>query len=349
MNHVLRTWSWIAILPILSISPLAAQENYDAEERAFAAKLKPASDKIQKEIQAFQTETREAFNNGKFDELETKATELRATKAVFGNGSWKILRFHDSFPCGDDDPRAAWKNRHRLYLDWIAAKPESVTPRVAYAYFLVEESWWARGPGFADTVSDEGARRFADGHTAARKILEEARLLKEKDPVWWLVALKIARGQGWALKNYDAMLANAVAFEPKFWGYDIERAFSLLPRWYGQPGDWVTYAEKAAARPGGLDAEVYARIVIQHRPFYDNVFQDGGASWPKTREGLELMRKKYPESMEVVSNTAILAAGQDRELANEMFDLLGELYLPEIWRKPERFAHYRNWARTGNW
>ncbi len=31
------------------------------------------------------------------------------------------------------------------------------------------------------------------------------------------------------------------------------------------------------------------------------------------------------------------------------FDELGETYLESVWKKPERFVHYRTWAQTGKW
>ncbi|MDQ3621744.1 MAG: hypothetical protein M3463_04540 [Verrucomicrobiota bacterium] len=107
------------------------------------------------------------------------------------------------------------------------------------------------------------------------------------------------------------------------------RAYSLLPRWHGEPGDWEAHAEQASARPDGLGVETYARIVINLRRYHENIFRETKASWPKTREGLEQLRKKYPTSLEILSNSALLATlAEDRPLAKEMFDRLGETYLP---------------------
>jgi hypothetical protein len=110
------------------------------------------------------------------------------------------------------------------------------------------------------------------------------------------------------------------------------------------------YAEDASARPDGLGAETYARIVIVLWRYYDNIFRETKASWPRVREGLEQMRKKYPESLDIISQTAMLATlAEDRALAKEMFDQLGDTYLKDVWSKPERFVHYRKWAETGAW
>lgn len=325
-------------------------ENIDAEERAIAAKLKPARDPIQDEIEAFRDKVRQTYENRRYDELEKQVAELRAGKETFRNGSWKLSHFYTAFTDGKDDSDRRWQSREQNCKDWIAAFPKSVTARVIYGDLLTVYAWRARGAGYANTVTEEGGRLFVQRLNAARRVIGEARDLPEKDAYCWLVALRIARGQGWPKAAYDELVKEARAFEPKFWGYQTERAFSLLPRWYGEKGDWEAYAEQEAAHPNGLGAEGYARIVMMLRGYHENIFRETKASWPKTREGLAQLREKYPDALEFVSQTALLAAMvEDRDLAKAMFDRLGDTYLPGVWRKPERFAHVRNWALTGNW
>jgi len=241
-----------------------------------------------------------------------------------------------------------WQLHDRIHQDWIAQFPTSITARIAYADFLREYAWHARGTDFADKVTEEGWRLFGERLESARKALAEARELTEKDSFWWEVALGVARGQQLPKNAYDQLLEEAKAIEPKFWGYDIARASSLLPRWYGEPGDWEAYADQAAARPDGLGAEIYARIVMALSGYYDNVFRETNASWPQVREGLIAMRQKYPRSFELLNHTALLSTlGGDRELAKETFAKLGDSYLPSVWGKPERFVRSRKWAETG--
>jgi len=321
---------------------------WNAEEKATIAKLKPTKDPILEEIYAFRLKMRGLYNNRRFAELEQAAVEIRRTKPVFDNGSWKIVQFYDSFGCRAEEPESMWQLHDRIHQDWIAQFPTSITARVAYADFFTDYAWHARGSGFADKVTKEGWRLFGERLASASKKLAEARWLTDKDPFWWEVALGVALGQHWPKNEYDQLLEQAKAFEPKFWAYDIARARSLLPRWYGEPGDWEAYAEQAAGRPDGLGAEIYARIVMDLHGYYDNVFRETKASWLKVRQGLSEMRQKYPRSFDLLNQTALLSTlGGDRELAKETFGKLGDSYLPSVWGKPERFVRSRKWAETG--
>lgn len=62
------------------------------------------------------------------------------------------------------------------------------------------------------------------------------------------------------------------------------------------------------------------------------------------------MLKKYPDSLWIRNWAAKLGTlGQDREFAKAWFDRLGDEYIKEVWKKPERFVHFRGWAETGQW
>src|SRR5438874_7514545 len=274
---------------------------WNAEEKAAIAKLKPTKDPVQEEIYAFRLKMRALYNNRRFAELEPVAAENRQTKAVFGNGSWRIAQFYESFACRREEPESMWQLHDRIHQDWIAQFPRSITARIAYADFFTDYAWHARGTAFADKVTEEGWRLFAERIGLAQKTLAESPGLPQKDPVWWRVALQVALGQHWPKNDYDRLVEKAKASEPKFWRYDIARAKSLLPRWYGDAGDWEDYAEQAAARPDGLGDEIYARIVMSLRGYYDNIFHETRASWPKVRQGLLVMRKKYPRSRSMLS------------------------------------------------
>ncbi len=139
--------------------------------------------------------------------------------------------------------------------------------------------------------------------------------------------------------------------EPTFWGVEVARAYSLLPRWYGEEGDWEKFAEQTAARPDGLGDELSARIVSNQAGFYENVLRETQASWPKPKAGLDAMRVKYPQSLGVFSDAARLGTmAFERDYARAAFAELDGRFVENYWNGgKERFVHFRNWAETGKW
>ena len=132
--------------------------------------------------------------------------------------------------------------------------------------------------------------------------------------------------------------------EPEFWSFDVKRAYYLLPRWHGEPGDWEAAAEKESERPG-LGAEGYARVIMGQRGYYKSVFTDAKGSWPKTRDGMEILRKKYPESQEILNGYAELAGiAQDRPVSRQLLGIIGNRFYPKSWRNQDRFFQFRKWA-----
>jgi len=342
----------VVLLPLFAVltgcDKKPETREHSGEVNSAAGTLTPVKDPVGKEIDAFLLKNRQAYNRSQFDVLEEVAADLRRSKATFENGSWKIAQFYGSFECRDDEPESMWELHDKIHRNWIAAKPDSVTAKVAYADFLTSYAWRARGDGYADKVTENGWRVFGERLKAAGSLLGEARALPDKDPCLWLTALTVALGQGASIEDYDLLMEEAHAFEPKFWGYAAARAHSLLPRWYGEPGEWEAFALKASEQADGLGVEVYARIVMRLSGFHKNIFEESQVSWPKTREGLEVLMQKYPQSSDFVNISAHLGGlAVDREFARRMFDQLGNSYSKTVWRTPQKFIKCRDWVMTG--
>ena len=238
----------------------------------------------------------------------------------------------------------------KIFKNWEQAFPESTIRRVALARFLIDYAWHARGSGYAHTVTEEGWRLFDERLNYAWKILTSVRRSEIKDPHGYEMAIVAAMGLGLGMTELDMIVFESRRHFPTYYPTDTRRAYSLLPRWHGEAGDWEAFAMEAAQIEGGLGDEVYVRILIKLKPYYANIFRETKAVWGTAKKGLEILNKKYPNSMEIQNYTAYFAVlGNDRTMAAEYFDKLGSAYLKSVWRKPERFVHFRTWAKTGRW
>ncbi len=337
----LRTRLLLPAVALLLAVTSCEREAYSPEKAAFAQ----GEDLIMQEVATFRTETRQLYNNRKFDELEARGNEARASKAVFGNGTWKIYHFYDSLECRSDEPETMWQLHEQIHQEWEKKFPESITARVAHADFLTAYAWHARGSGYSNEVTEEGWRLFGDRLASARTLLDQSKDLPVKCPVWWQVGMTVAIGQSWSKAEFGKLFEEAKAFEPQYFIYDLSQAKFLMPRWYGEAGDWEAAAEKEIDRPGGLGLEGYARVISDMRGYYDDIFSETKASWRKARQGFEAMHARYPASAEILNDYARVAcAAEDRELAKKLFAEIGNKVIPYCWGGTKRFKQMRNWA-----
>ncbi|MEO0795671.1 MAG: DUF4034 domain-containing protein [Verrucomicrobiota bacterium] len=302
-------------------------------------------DPVDEIVSRFRFKTRSLFNKRDFGELEKLAKQIREDKAVFPHGGRKIFGIYSSFEPRRSEPESLWQLHDEIYQQWLEEYPESVTAHVAYANFWVEYAWKARGGGYADTVSDEDWALFYERLAKAQEVLDLASDLSEQDPHWWRVSLQVAMGDGWDADAFDQLVDDGHAYDPTYWGIDTIRAFSLLPRWYGESGDWEAYAESVARLPDGLGDEAYARIVLYTKRYYDNVFRETDASWPQTKRGLDQIIRKYPESLSLLSNAARLACvAGDAQAARKYFNLLNQRYYDRAWESEAEYIDFYRWA-----
>jgi hypothetical protein len=333
-----------AAYPAEQAASRAAFQNQQAQLPSLLP-VEETKDKITDEIWQFRLKTRALYNASKFDELEALAAQIRTERGRLGDGSWKIYQFYESLGCRSDESESMWQVHARIQQNWDAAKPRSITAHVAHADFLSDYAWHARGTGFAKTVTKEGWRLFSERLAKAEQLLDESADFEPKCPMWWLVRMTVARGQDWSWDDYERLFQEAKAFEPGFWSYDVAKATYLLPRWHGQPGEWEYALTLDINRPNGLGLETYARVVYALNTYYKNIFRETHASWPQAREGFELMRQRYPDSLEILSGYCRLAClAEDRVVARKLFDELRGRMIANIWGDQKNFQNYRQWA-----
>lgn len=325
-------------------------ENISKEERLKAEDLNPVKDAVDREIARFDIEVRGAFEEERFAKLDLLARDLRESKALFPDGSWKLDHFYGALNHRSEWTDEAFIADWNRFVKWIDTTPDSKTARIGLASCFLAYARMGRGRGTEEEVTARERALYLERLGMAYDVLMGAKMLPDPDPCWHEVMAHVAIGQKWSREKFDELIKEGLDMEPTFWPLTVSRALSLLPTALGKEGDWQAYAEKESHRRGGLGDEGYARIVCRMMFHYADVFRDGKASWPKTRKGLEILRRKYPEAMDFVNFTARMACmGRDRELAQEMFAQMGDEYSEYVWRRPENLTHLRNWAETGQW
>ncbi|MDR3403953.1 MAG: hypothetical protein P4L99_15760 [Chthoniobacter sp.] len=348
MLHPLRSVLLAALLfPTALLLPGCHREETADSSDAPPSSAYTGPDKVRAEVDAFRFKTRGYYNTSNFQALEKSMAEIRGGEPLFANGAWKLFTYYDSLVCDDSEPESMWQLHERIHKAWISAYPQSITAQVAYANHLVAYGWHARTAQYADKVTEKGWQLLKERLAAAHEVLASAKSLTPQCPMWWRVEMKIALGQEWSHADFAKLYAEAKQVAPQFQYYDTALAYYLLPRWFGQPGDWEKAATAEMQRPNGLGAEGYADVVLFLHPFYDNIFQESQASWPNTHAGLDILRKKYPQSLQIVTQCCKMAClAGDRATAQPLFQQLNGYVDDRVWSKAD-YDKFHAWAMSG--
>jgi len=299
------------------------------------------------ELKALTNQARTFLTTKDYDGLDDFLDKLRSSKKSWATGRWKLSDAYSGLIPADDASDAEWIGRLAALRHWIAAKPESISARVALADFLTAFAWKARGSGWANTVTEEGWQLFRQRLDESMNVLNEAAHLKAKCPELWVVKMRSALGLQYEKPQFNDIFDEAIRFAPDYEAYYYRRAIYLLPRWSGEPGEWENDLAQSADRLGGKDGdELYARVVWSiHKYGSADVFKENNLSWARVDRGFEGIVESFPNSVAANSERANLAVlARDRRKARRYFDQTHGLVDLSVWASRDHFVRYANWV-----
>jgi Domain of unknown function (DUF4034) len=281
----------------------------------------------------------------KFGLLDCLADSARNGKEIFPGGTWKLHTIY----LGLNEPQMHatqkdWKEHIERLKQWVSARPQSITARIALAESYVNYAWEARGHGYADTVSDNGWKLFKERSAQGRQILKHASDLPLKCPEWYVAMQDVALAQGWAPSAKQALLEQAIKFDPDYFYYYRKYAVSILPEWDGAEGQLGRFLKTTADKIGGNAGEILyfqvASLVVccQAEPL--------NFSWPRIQRGFEALEKQYGAELDNWNRLARMAViYNDPVVANKMLARIGDQWSDEVWQTLPYFESVRNWAK----
>jgi hypothetical protein len=289
------------------------------------------------------------FEKQDYDELEKLAEEGRSAGDAWPDGDWKVVPVYVGLELSADEDDSAWLARQKALEAWIQARPESITARVALARHLTDYAWKARGGGGADTVSDNAAQLFEARLRQAAAGLQDAKALKAKCPVYWTAVMTVAMGLGTPREQYNQIFQEAIRAYPDYPPIYVKRGMFLLPRWYGEEGEWVADLGKSADKIGGEPGDIlYAQVAWGERGFSSqkNIFEENtNLSWERVDRGCSALEKKFPDSLEANHMHGHLAglAGDGKTAKKYLMKTEGKVTL-WAWDSKVEFIDFANWA-----
>jgi len=283
---------------------------------------------------------------GKFEQLDCLADSARSHKETFSGGLWKIHAVYSGLASPRLHPTQEDWTRHIESLQrWLAARPESITARVALAECYVGYGWDARGNGLGDSVSESGWKLLAERAAKARQLLEQS-APANKDPEWFVAMQDVALAQGWEPDARQALLDQGVKFEPAYYYYYRSYAYSILPKWGGEDGEVATFLQKAADHIGGDAGDMMYFRVATTLLCACQSDQELNLSWRRIQKGFAAVENQNGPSLANWNNLAHLAQSfGDAYVADKMFAKIGDQWSEDVWKAESSFESSKEWAK----
>jgi hypothetical protein len=284
-----------------------------------------------------------------FSELEKVAQQNRLDRGLLLGGAWKNYAFYDQLanPPGTLGKSAvSYQGQVTRLNQWIAAYPDSATPRIGLARLYVNYAFFARGTEYADSVSDFQWNLYSQRTVRAARVLLEAAQLKDRDPQWYEGMQQVAFAVGWDRGDELDLLNQAVAFEPSYYHFYREYTQFLKPQWYGAPGEIAQFAKEASAKlPEPESSILYFRIASSLACTCDE--QVAGLptiSWPKFKSGYFNLTQLYGKSNLYANRFAFVAFMlKEKDSTQQAFTAIDTME-DAVWTNPRTFEIAREWS-----
>jgi Domain of unknown function (DUF4034) len=280
-----------------------------------------------------------------FDKLDQMADRYRRMRLRAQGGEWKLRQFYATL----DRPQAtdAEAEAYLVHFEhWMTAKPNSITAPVAMAASLQRWAWAARGSGYVNTVTPQGWKLFGERMDRADKLLEGAAKLEPMCPEWYSEMLTVGVAKAWDAKRMLDLFEEGTRFEPGYFYLYKQRAYYLLPKWYGKPGESASFAKSSADGVGGDAGDIlYFEIATNLIRRGDGDFPVKQMDWARIQHGEVTLEAQYGVSKRVTNELAYIAYKfGDATTAQRLFTQIGEQWATGVWRDKAFYNQTRQWA-----
>jgi len=292
------------------------------------------------------------FVDEQFDALEAIANEYRDTEERWDFGRWKLTTFYSGLEHGKGivTPKTKPMPYLQRFDRWIKAYPKSVTARIGLARVRLELAWQSRGGGWASDVSDQGwvgmKRHLEEGW----KTLEEAEAIGTADPDLYSQFIQFANALSKSSSEIGTLYEKGIEVNAGYPPLYTSRAWSLMPRWGGRPGELEEFAIKAAEDSSavpGTGAYVWVANHIRGMTVTTTFVHRFDWSALYLEEGFEDILSVYPDSRWVQNLRARLSGlVGDKQEAQKAFAIIGRDFDTTVWPDKWAYGRWKRWAEN---
>ena len=198
--------------------------------------------------------------------LEQISAEIETTGATFVDGQSKLPSFLGGARDAVDSARGLTSDEIAdLMREWLGLYPDSILAQVTWVRMLSAAAWHARGSGFADTVTPDGARAFSQLNREALARVNALTSRARDHLLGQYVTLRAAQESTIPRESFAKLSLDALRRFPNELGLPTYVAERLLPRWGGTTREFEQFARQVREVVGNdrgdlFYANLYTRI-----------------------------------------------------------------------------------------
>ena len=198
---------------------------------------------------------------------------------------------------------------------WRAHSPKSRHAPIVEAMYWDGYASYARGTGWANTVSAKAWELFRERKERARRTLRDAKQYAGENPLWQTEMITLAWDLDRSQKSVFALFRDAVRRDPWFLNHYFAVANRLTPRWGGDIDQYRQFVEDAVKRTQATDGvTMHARLYwiyagIEH----DRPFGDLGIPWARMKAGFDDLIVRYPSPWNLNNYASFACRANDKE------------------------------------
>jgi hypothetical protein len=217
-----------------------------------------------------------------------------------------------------------------------AAMPKSALRHVLKAIACIDSAMAARGGGFANTVTQQGAQLMASRLKIARAELLQADTFDPHDYRVAVNMMAVVLGEASGRMEMEHWFAKAIEANPDTIEPYVSKMNFLEPKWFGSAAEMIAFGHECAATqnyaPGIPDLKYLAYSALSHYQLgrwtpteNREYFRNNAAAWADIKPDIDQILLRYPNNNNYRSLLARYAVwcGQYDE-ANKLFAMLGD-------------------------
>jgi hypothetical protein len=276
-----------------------------------------------------------------FDEIDAIANDYRSSHVRVAGGYSALTNLYGVVTGFDDGgcaskpvPCYSFDDKRQAMERWLAARPDSLTARIALASLWQQYAWAGRGGETADKTSDAQWSTFNERMAHARELLEP--LDPDVDPEIYLIEMDTTAAAERPRERLLNLYERATRSYPNNYEFAIHRFHFTLPRWYGEPGEAAAFTQSLLTVPGG-EAGLMAyfnvageTLMMEHR--FEAVFDVSGTQYPLLVKAFAARAAAFgvtKNDMNVLMYYAI--AAKDCKTINMLIEKIGDDWNYSIW------------------